>query len=243
MDSYTRIFRDLRVGISYALNPIYLIAETPYFAIQEVQSFLTPRIELLSRNSELEGRNLKLQQMVMQYQSLEEENERMRLMLGVAAKLPFDTRLVEIIGVLPNFSTRFLINKGKADGVQEGMPVVGSFGVVGQVVESDASAGKILLVTDQDSATPVRIRRNKFRSILGGTGNSDLMVLENVPTSAEIYVGDVVETSGLGGRYPAGYPVGKVVLFKINETSPYATVNIEPLHDMRALRDVLVILN
>ena len=233
----------MRVGISSALNPIYLIAEAPYFAVQEVVSFLTPRIELLSRNSELEGRNLKLQQMVMQYQSLEEENERMRLMLGVAAKLPFDTRLVEIIGVSPNFSTRFLINKGKADGVREGMPVVGSFGVVGQVVESDASAGKILLVTDQDSATPIRIRRNKFRSILGGTGNSDLMVLENVPTSAEIYVGDFVETSGLGGRYPAGYPVGKVVLFKINETSPYATVNIEPLHDMRALRDVLVILN
>ena len=68
------------------------------------------------------------------------------------------------------------------------------------------------------------------------------MVLENVPTSAEIFIGDVVETSGLGGIFPAGYPVGKVTSFELEDTSPYAMVLVEPLSELDDIRDVLVIL-
>ena len=81
------------------------------------------------------------------------------------------------------------------------------------------------------------------RSILGGTGDLDIMLLENVPTSEEILVGDILESTGLGGVYPAGYALGKVTSFVLEETSAYAEVTVQPLADLTSIQDVLVILD
>ena len=242
LDNYTRALMNVRNGISLVLIPVYVLAESPYEVARSVDTFFTPRFELIGENRELKGRNLKLQQMIMHYQSLEEENRRMRSLLAISESLPFETSLAEVIGVVPSFPSRILINKGSGDGLRDGQAVVGGNSVLGRIVGVNALSSIALLVSDQDSAVPIQIRRNRFRSILGGTGEIDSMVLENVPTSAEIFIGDLVETSGLGGIFPAGYPVGKVTSFKLEDTSPYAMVLVEPLSELDDIRDVLVIL-
>ena len=243
IDSYTRIFADLRKGISWVVNPVYVVAEIPYGLVRGINGFLAPRVNLINENKDLRGRNLKLQQMVIHYQSLEEENRRMRSLLSISDNLPFQTRFAEVVGVVPGFPSRVLINKGSEEGLAIGQAVVGSNSILGQIVEVNAFSSRVLLVTDSDSAIPVRVQRSKFRSILGGTGDTGLMVLENVPTSAEIFVGDLIETSGLGGSFPSGYSVGKVISFKLEETSPYAMVSVEPLLELNAIQDLLVVLN
>ena len=242
VDHYTRVFVNVRNSISLVLSPVYNLAEFPYEIVRSVDTFFTPRFELIDENTELKGRNLKLQQMIMHYQSLEEENQRMRSLLDLSESLPFETKLAEVAGVVPKFPSRILINKGSGDGIIEDQAVVGGNSVLGRIVGVNRLSSIALLVTDQDSAVPIQIRRNRFRSILGGTGEIDSMVLENVPTSTEIFIGDVVETSGLGGIFPAGYPIGKVSSFKLEDTSPYAMVLVEPLSELNDIRDVLVIL-
>jgi|ETNmetMinimDraft_21_1059911.scaffolds.fasta_scaffold51943_2 rod shape-determining protein MreC len=241
VDNYTRAFINVRSNIALVLHPVYVFAEFPYEIVRNTEVFFTPRFELLDENKNLRSRNLKLQQMVMHYLSLEEENRRMRSLLSISDSLPFETKLARIVGIVPGSMSRLLINSGASDGIKENQAVVGRNSLVGRVVEVNAVSSQILLITDHDSAVPIQIRRNKFRSILGGTGDLDSMVLENVPTSTEIFVGDSVETSGLGDLFPAGYPVGKVSSFKLEDTSPYAMVSVEPLLELDDIRDVLVI--
>ena len=120
--------------------------------------------------------------------------------------------------------------------------MVGGSGILGLLTEVDVISSRLMLISDQDSAVPVRVRRTGFRSILGGTGDLDIMLLENVPTSEEIVVGDILESTGLGGVYPAGYALGIVISYVLEETSAYAEVTVQPLMDLTGIQDVLVIL-
>ena len=114
-------------------------------------------------------------------------------------------------------------------------------GLFGQVVEVNRFTSRVLLLTDRDHAVPVRINRNGVRGIAGGTGEMDSLVLETVAISADIVEGDLVETSGLGGRFPPGYPVGIVTAVTVEATSAYAQVRVRPVALLDRSRHVLVI--
>ena len=224
------------------VTPIYLVANTPYLLSDLVVGFFEPRDTLQQKHDELKERNLKLQQMIMHYQSLEEENQRIRALLNIANRKPFETKLVQVIGVVPGNMSRIMIDKGNRHGLVQGQAVVGGSGILGLLAEVNPFSSRVMLISDQDSAVPVRVRRTGFRSILGGTGNMDVLLLENVPTSEEILVGDILESTGLGGIYPAGYAIGQVTSFVLEVTSTYAEVTVRPLTDLADIQDALVIL-
>ena len=225
-----------------AITPIYLVANTPYLLSDLVVGFFEPRDTLQQKHDELKERNLKLQQMIMHYQSLEEENQRIRALLSIANRKPFETKLVQVIGVVPGNMSRIIIDKGNRHGLAQGQAVVGGSGILGLLAEVNPFSSRVMLISDQDSAVPVRVRRTGFRSILGGTGNMDVLLLENVPTSEEILVGDILESTGLGGIYPSGYAIGQVTSFVLEVTSTYAEVTVRPLTDLADIQDALVIL-
>jgi len=185
---------------------------------------------------------LELTEISQQYQSLKTENERLRGLLGSRARLPAQVLVAELVGVVPTPNTfQVIIDKGSAAGVTLGHAVIDAHGLFGQVVEVDRFTSRVLLIADTSHAVPVQVNRNGVRSIAGGTGRLDILELENVPVTADIQEGDLLESSGLGGRFPRGYPVGYVTSKIVEQTHPYARVTVRPLAQLDRSRHVLVV--
>ena len=139
------------------------------------------------------------------------------------------------------FSHQVLINKGALDGVYNGQPVINDQGVVGQVLHVGSTTSRVLLVTDSSHGIPVRVLRNDLRAIASGSGELDKLELRNLPRNTDIQVGDLLVTSGLGGRFPMGYPVAKISRFSYEEGKPFAEVKAVPLAALDRLRYLLLL--
>lgn len=242
LDSTTRLLGPLRSVLGTTLTPLLVIAESPYLLGSEVGEVVASHETLRVRNHALEQRLLELSQVSQQYLALKSENEQLRELLGSRARLPVEVLIAELIGVIPAPSTQqIIIDKGAVDEVYQGQAVIDSEGLFGQIVQVDQFTSRVLLITDASHAVPVQINRNGVRSIAGGTGRLDRLELENVPVTADISEGDLVETSGLGGRFPRGYPVGIVDAVVIEPTSPFARVTVRPTARLDRSRHVLVV--
>jgi rod shape-determining protein MreC len=224
--------------------PLVFVAEMPYLLSDEVGDVVATREGLRERNAELERRVLELSQISQQYMALKAENERLRALLGSRARLPSEVLISEIVGVVPAPGThQVVLDKGAEDDVRLGDAVIDAHGLFGQVVEVGGYTSRVMLVTDPNHAVPVQVNRNGVRSIAGGTGQLDLLQLENVAVTADIRQGDLLETSGLGGRFPQGYPVGYVESVGIEPTAAFASVAVRPLAELDRSRHVLVVLS
>ncbi|HEX7034387.1 MAG TPA: rod shape-determining protein MreC [Pseudomonadales bacterium] len=243
LESTTRLLEPARAVLLSVVAPLQVIAELPYLLSDEVGSVVATREGLRERNAELERRVLELSQVSQQYMALKAENERLRALLGSRARLPAEVLIAEIISVLPAPAThQVVLDKGTNDDVQLGDAVIDAHGLFGQVVEVGRYTSRVLLITDPNHAVPVQVNRNGVRSIAGGTGALDALQLENVSVTADIRQGDLIETSGLGGRFPPGYPVGYVDAVVIEPTAAFATVTVRPLAQLDRSRHVLVVL-
>ena len=232
----------MRAAIGTLLSPLQVIAEAPYLLGGEVGEVLATRDSLQARNAALERRVLELSQVSQQFLALKQENERLRELLGSQARIPTDVLTAELLGVVPTANThQVIIDKGAAAGVEIGQAVIDAGGLFGQIVEVNQYTSRVLQITDVSHAVPVQVNRNGLRSIAGGTGRRDRLELENVPVTADIREGDLLESSGLGGRFPVGYPVGYVSSLIIDATSPYAIVTVRPLAQLDRSRHVLIV--
>jgi rod shape-determining protein MreC len=169
-------------------------------------------------------------------------NVRLRNLLELKESLPPPTLTAEIVGKDPSLWFRtFTINRGNSDGVEKGMPVVTVEGVVGQVLTSSPNYSKVLLATDPNSAIDVLTQKTRVHGIVKGTG-SDTFRLHYVLKSAEVEKGDLVLTSGLGGIFPKGLPVGTVLDIKETRRGMFQQIKIEPLVDFSQLEYLIVIM-
>jgi rod shape-determining protein MreC len=226
------------------VTPLVLVAEMPYLVSDEVGDVVSSREALLDRNLELERLVLELSQVSQQFMALKSENERLRALLGSRSRLPAEVLISEIIGVVPALGThQVVLDKGADSDVHLGDAVIDAQGLFGQVVEVGWLTSRVMLITDPNHAVPVQVNRNGVRSIAGGTGQLDLLQLENVSVTADIREGDLLETSGLGGRFPAGYPVGYVDAVTIEPTTAFAAVSVRPLAELDRSRHVLIVLS
>jgi len=232
----------VRAVIGTLLSPLQVIAEAPYLLGGEVGEVIATRDSLQGRNAALERRVLELSQVSQQFLALKQENERLRELLGSQARISADVLIAELLGVVPTVNThQVIIDKGAEAGVEVGQAVIDAEGLFGQIVEVDQYTSRVLQITDVSHAVPVQVNRNGLRSIAGGTGRRDQLELENVPVTADIREGDLLESSGLGGRFPVGYPVGRVSSLIIDATSPYAIVTVRPAAQLDRSRHVLIV--
>ncbi|MEZ5552596.1 MAG: rod shape-determining protein MreC [Pseudomonadales bacterium] len=242
VDVSTRLLEPFRSVVGTLVSPLQIIAESPYLAASEVGEVFSSRDNLQAQNAALRQRVLELTEVAQQYQSLKTENERLRGLLGSRARLPAQVLVAELVGVVPSPNTfQVIIDKGSAAGVAVGHAVIDAHGLFGQIVEVDRYTSRVLLIVDTSHAVPVQVNRNGVRSIAGGTGRLDVLELENVPVTADIREGDLLESSGLGGRFPRGYPVGYVTSTIVDQTHPYARVTVRPLAQLDRSRHVLVV--
>jgi rod shape-determining protein MreC len=172
------------------------------------------------------------------------ENQRLRELLGGTRGYRLNVRLVGIFEVdLDPYRQRLVLDAGNADGVQVGDALIDAGGVLGQVIEVSPHRAIALLLTDPDHAVPVQVARSGLRATAIGTGHGDRRSLPNIPQSADIRVGDVLITSGIGGRFPAGFPVGVISELHPDSTGLFMVAEARPAARLDRGVEVLLVSN
>lgn len=192
-------------------TPFYWLADLPYRITSWGGHTLRDWSSLQEENEQLRERTLILEAKVAKMASLSAENARLRQLLNSSAHLDDSVLIAELIGVSSDPLRHIVIvNKGRDAGVYVGQAVIDARGLVGQVLEVSAYFSRVMLITDSTHAVPVQVNRNGVRAIAEGTGMIDELTLAHVASTMDIRVGDLLVTSGLGGHFPAGYPVAVV---------------------------------
>lgn len=202
----------------------------------------TPREELLRENETLQARVMILERRALKYAALAAENSRLRELLNASGTLDDRVVVAEVVSVSPDpFSHEVIINKGSRDGVRAGQAILDANGLMGQVLYASAFTARVLLISDSSHGVPVEVNRNGLRSILLGNGNIHQLELVYVPDTADIREGDVLVSSGLGGRFPKGYPVAEVSMIRKEPGEPFVTIHARPLAQLNRSKLVLVV--
>lgn len=239
----TRLLESPRSQLNALASPLRVVAEAPYLVGSQLDNVFATHAELRRRIAVLELERLKLSQISQQFATLRTENEELRELLGSRRRVAHDVLVAEVIGVNP-MPTRqqVVIDKGSAADVQVGQAVIDAEGLVGQVIAVDQLTAQVLLVADTQHAVPVVINRSGVRGIASGSGDLARLELEGVAVTADIRQGDLLVSSGLGQRFPAGYPVGLVASVQIDPTAAMARVAVQPAAALDRIRHVLVVL-
>lgn len=203
-------FRPLREWTSVALRPLLWVTALPHATTRLGEQFRS-REALLAENSALKQHQLELAARLQRMQALEAENQRIRELLSSAAGLQTRVLLAEVLAVSQDaYRHQILLSKGERDGVYRGQAVVDADGVMGQVIAVNPGTAVVLLVTDPEHGVPVQVSRTGLQTVALGRGDGQTLALPYLPGNADVKVGDLLTTSGLGGRFPPGYPVGRV---------------------------------
>ncbi|MCL4315603.1 MAG: rod shape-determining protein MreC [Gammaproteobacteria bacterium] len=231
----------LRAGLALLISPLQYLVNLPFAAGAWLGDSFTSRNSLLRDNDRLQEEHLALMAHMQKYEALEVENQRLRELLQSSARVEGRTSVAEIIAVdLDPFKRQIVLNKGTRDGVRAGQPLLDARGILGQVIHAAPYTSSALLITDPTHALPVQVLRNGLRSIAFGGGPSNRLDLPYLANNADIQVGDLLVSSGMGGSFPPDYPVGKVVSVKLDPNEPFAMVSAEPSADMERNREVLL---
>ncbi|WP_407046237.1 rod shape-determining protein MreC [Halopseudomonas formosensis] len=242
VDARFEALKPLRSHLGMLLTPLYYVADLPVRAWDTLYLQLTSRADLIAENERLRAEALLAKRKLQKLAALTEQNVRLRELLNSSELLDEKVLVAELIGIDPNaFSQRILIDKGERDGVFLGQPVLDATGLMGQVVEVMPFTSRVLLITDVSHSLPVQVNRNGLRAIASGTGSSEWLELRHVSDTADIRVDDIIVSSGLGQRFPAGYPVGRVTYVNRDSSQPFAEVRVEPTAQLNRSRYLLLV--
>ncbi len=242
-DSRFSYLSQVRFYASYLVTPLHWLADTPRSISDSVNNNFQSRSYLIGENQRLKEQLLTLQFRLQKQEHLEAENQRLNELLNASSIVDERGVLAQVTGESPDpFIKRVLINKGSSDGVFVGQPVLDAYGLMGQVIEVEPFTSWVLMITDPQHSTPIQVNRNGNRAIASGTQDSlHRLVLNNISDTFDVREDDVLVTSGFGGRFPAGYPVGVVSSVVHDPGEPFATVTIEPTAQLDRSRNVLLV--
>ena len=232
----------LRNSLSTLLTPLQYLASIPGQILDYSAENIATREMLEKQNKQLMRQQLMMSERLQRFEHLYQENERLRTLLKSPIRMDTQKKVAEVIEVANDpFHQYVVLNSGTDDGVFVGQPVIDGQGVVGQVVQVDKFTSRVLLLSDTTHGLPVRITRNDVRLIANGTGELDVIELKHVAKSTDVRVGDLLVTSGLGHRFPEGYPVARVTKVIKDAGQTYAQVLAQPLAALDRIRYVLLI--
>ena len=232
----------LRSALAFLTYPLHYLADLPFTASHWVSESTSTRETLLEQNSELKDQNLRLRAELQKYESLKAENMRLRDLVDSSFKVGDRVLVAELSSVdLDPYKQQVLINKGSASGVFVGQPILDAHAVMGQVIAVTPFSSTVLLITDTSHALPVQVLRNGLRTIAVGTGRIDELKLPYLPTNSDIVEGDLLVTSGLGGKFPPGYPVARVTRIDRSPDAPFSDVLAQPRAHLDRSREVLLV--
>lgn len=222
--------------------PVHFVASLPSMTWAAMQGRLTSTDQLQRQYESLRERNLILQARLHRFEFLESENTRLRELLAAAPQSVEKVTLAALVAVNPYpGSQSIFIDKGTADGIFVGQPVIDAGGVVGQVTRASLFTSKVSLITQEDQAVPVQVARSGVRAVVYGGGRNRSLRVMYLDRNVDIRPDDVLVSSGLGGRYPPGYPVAVVTGVERNISESFMKIEAAPVSRLDNDREVLIL--
>ena len=242
VDHLSDFLDEARAGLSILVTPVVVIADYPNRTVLVFKEVFSSREQMQAQIVELDQELLLLKVKTLEMAALRAENNRLRDLLGSAAKLQDNVLVGELIGVDPDPNRhQVVIDKGLSHNVFVGQPVLDAQGLMGQVIEVSLFTSRVLLISDQSHSVPVQVVRSNLRLIARGTGVTRRLELMNLQDTADIVPGDFLVSSGLGDRFPVGYPVGTVDKIEHDPGKPFATATALPSALLNRTRHVLLV--
>lgn len=241
-DGQNHSMTKVRSWLETAVSGLYYLANTPRTVLDGVSDNLvnTNKLQIENRvlREQLQEKNADL----LLLDQLKVENQRLRLLLNSPLRSDEYKKIAETLTAeMDIYRQQIVINQGLKNGAYVGQTVIDEKGVIGQIIAVGEDTSRVLLITDVTHSIPVQVLRNDVRLIASGTGRNDELTLDNVSRSVDIQKGDLLVTSGLGGRFTEGYPVAVVESVSHDHQNYFATVTAKPLASLDKLRYVLLL--
>lgn len=230
LDQKAGFFQKVRADLSLVVLPIQYLVNAPIKTIQWIATNITTQQQLMVDNARLRAHEWLLESKLQKLLVLERENAQLRELLKSTSRMDGLRLLVAqllAVNLDPNLQ-QVVVDKGTQSHIYVGQPVLDAYGIIGQVVDVSPLTSNVMLISDPKSAVPVQDYRNGIRAIAVGLGSSGKLMLINVLDTSDIQKGDLFMSSGLGLRYPVGYPVGVVSELTHNPAKRFATIVLRP---------------
>jgi rod shape-determining protein MreC len=224
------------------VQPLWSVAGWPGRLAERIGDDAGTRTQLIVENRRLRNALLVSGARLARLQAATADNARLRGLLGAVERAGLDVQLAPILDLdLDPSRQRLVLDAGSRDDVRVGQTVIDAGGLLGQIIEVTPMHATVLLLTDPDHAVPVAVLRSGVRLIAYGTGRSDRLELASIPLSTDVRVGDIVVTSGLGQRFPAGFPVGRIAALRPDDSRAFLVGDVQPAAQLDRGRDVLLL--
>ena len=243
VDHRQQYLENVRGGLSLLIYPLQLLVDLPNSASDWFRESLSTRRQLQEINASLRTQQLVLNVQLQKMEALEAENLRLRALLDSSFEVGERPLLIaNLLSVdMDPYRHEIQINKGSLDQVYEGQPLLDSTGMMGQLIHVSPFTSTAMLITDPSHAIPVQVNRNGLRTIALGTGSLNHLKLPNIPNNADIRIGDLLVTSGLGSRFPPGYPVAEITEVDQDPSRAFSQVTARPRAQLDRSREVLLV--
>lgn len=234
--------QQIRQALAFLTYPLQLAADFPVTATRWLEETTRTRGQLEHENRRLHEENLRARADLQKLESLQAENLRLRNLLDASYKVGDRVLIAELSAVdLDPYRQQVVVNKGSSSGVYKGQAVLDANAVMGQIIRTTPFSSTVLLITDPSHSIPVQVLRNGLRTIAVGTGRINELSLPYLPTNSDIRVDDKLVTSGLGGKFPPGYPVATVARIDRSPDNAFARITAIPTAHLDRSREVLLV--
>lgn len=222
-------FSPVRSTSHAAMQPIYELSLLPSYAAHWASGSLQSKETLRRKNMQLESQLIHAQAKLQQQDYILAQNARLQGILSTTKPEQFDLNLAQVIGTDANLLRQIVVlNKGEQDGVQVGQTVIDENGILGQIINVYPNTSRLLLITDEQQSVAVTVKRTGQRAIVTGKGIPTSLTLDYVFKTSDVRVGDELISSGLGGRIPAGYRVGRISHVEDVQAANFRSINVTP---------------
>lgn len=216
-----------RIGVSDIFSPVLAVISSPFQSMAEAVSGVSGKAALKAENSKLKAENERLREWYQTALLLQAENQSLQKLLNLKVEQEHNYVTARVVSDAGNaFVKTLLVSSGGNVGIQKNQAVLAGEGLIGRIIETGDSASRILLLTDINSLIPVIIEGTNQKAILAGN-NSEFPVLKHLPKDSGLLEGVRIVTSGDGGIFPFGLPIGKVIIDASGAKviQPYANMN------------------
>jgi len=243
VDSRVQALETVRLGVGVVLYPLQRAMLVPGRVVETVGAYFTSVAALGRDNEALRREALERGRHLALAAHLRAENEQLRRLLGARERLAAPSLMAEVLyETRDRFSRRLVIDRGAAQGLKPGQPVIDAIGAVGQVTRVFPATAEVTLLTDRQQTIPVQIVRNGLRGVAYGGLEPGTLELRFIASNADIHQGDVAVTSGLDGIYPAGLPVASVARVERDVRDQFARIVLVPAAGVHSHTQLLVLL-
>ena len=234
--------QQVRGWLSLFNEPLYRVASSPVVAAGALRDAIEGRQALTTQRDALQSELLVAQAQLGRLDAVQRENERLRHLMGGTRGLQLQVQLASLADIdLDPFRHRIVLDRGGRAGVRSGLAIIDGSGLVGQVTQVTPLRANAILISDPSHAVPVQVQRSGLRTIAFGTGELDRLVIPNIPQSADIRVGDLLITSGMGGGFPAGLLVANITRLQPDETRLFGLAEARPVAALDRSGEVLLV--